>query len=101
MHEELSIVHKPDASVTVQTMRGPLYKTYRILDIREDGALIAMSETGNVKHGIPVLEQGELLQRINDAFVEGKGAVRALVVGEGHGHRELCVDYKVINGSRL
>jgi hypothetical protein len=99
LHEESSFVSHPSPSVVVQSMLGPIYKTYRILDLRDDGRITAMTETGNVKQGIRVIDQGDLFNRISEAFSEGKGSVRALVINDGG--RELVVDYKVIHGSRL
>jgi len=80
-------------------MLGPVYKTYRILDMRDDGRIVAMTETGDVKQGLPVIDQSGLWNRISDAFADGRGSVRALVINDGG--RELVVDYKVIHGSRL
>ncbi|KAL2013675.1 hypothetical protein VTN00DRAFT_1200 [Thermoascus crustaceus] len=99
LHEESSFVSHPSPSVVVQTMLGPVYKTYRVLDIRDDGHVVAMTESGDVKQGLPVVNQGNLFQRISDAFNEGRGSVRALVINDGG--RELVVDYKVIHGARL
>ncbi|CAL5872106.1 uncharacterized protein PFLUO_LOCUS6363 [Penicillium psychrofluorescens] len=99
LQEESSFVSNPSPSVVVQTMLGPVYKTYRILDLREDGRLVAMTETGDVKQGLPVIPQGSLFKRIRDAFADGRGSVRALVINDGG--RELVVDFKVIHGSRL
>ncbi|KAK2748911.1 hypothetical protein FQN57_007194 [Myotisia sp. PD_48] len=99
LHEESSFISNPSPSVVVQTMLGPVYKTYRVLDLRDDGRIVAMTETGDVKQGIRVVEQGGLFNRISDAFSEGRGSVRALVINDGG--RELVVDYKVIHGSRL
>jgi hypothetical protein len=39
-------VKSPSPSVVVQTMLGPVFKTYRILDLRDDNRLVAMTETG-------------------------------------------------------
>ncbi|KAL2001743.1 hypothetical protein VTN02DRAFT_1328 [Thermoascus thermophilus] len=99
LHEESSFVSHPSPSVVVQTMLGPVYKTYRVLDIRDDGHVVAMTESGDVKQGLPVVTQGNLFQRISDAFDEGRGSVRALVINDGG--CELVVDYKVIHGARL
>ncbi|EDN02819.1 woronin body major protein [Histoplasma mississippiense (nom. inval.)] len=99
LHEESSFISHPSSSVVVQSMLGPVYKTYRILDIREDGRIVAMTETGDVKQGLPVVDQGNLFNRISDAFSDGRGSIRALVINDGG--RELVVDYKVIHGSRL
>ncbi|KAH8701737.1 putative Woronin body protein hexa [Talaromyces proteolyticus] len=99
LHEESSFVSNPSPSVVVQTMLGPVYKTYRVLDIHDDGRITAMTETGDVKQSLPVVSQGHLFQRIRDAYNDGRGSVRALVINDGG--RELVVDYKVIHGSRL
>jgi len=99
LHEESSFVSNPSPSVVVQTMLGPVYKTYRVLDIRDDASIVAMTETGDVKQGLSVVSQGHLFQRIREAFSDGRGSVRALVINDGG--RELVVDYKVIHGSRL
>ncbi|KAJ5908174.1 hypothetical protein N7495_000856 [Penicillium taxi] len=99
LQEESSFVSNPSPSVVVQTMLGPVFKTYRILDLRDDGRLVAMTETGDVKQSLPVITQGSLFKRIGDAFADGRGSVRALVINDGG--RELVVDFKVIHGSRL
>jgi len=80
-------------------MLGPIFKQYRILDLRDDGAIVCMTETGDVKQGLPVVDQGGLYGKIARAFDDGRGSVRALVINDGG--RELIVDYKVIHGSRL
>ncbi|KAJ5146114.1 uncharacterized protein N7515_000678 [Penicillium bovifimosum] len=99
LQEESSFVANPSPSVVVQTMLGPVFKTYRILDLRDDNRLVAMTESGDVKQGLPVITQGNLFKRISEAFADGRGSVRALVINDGG--RELVVDYKVIHGSRL
>jgi hypothetical protein len=100
----------------VQNMLGPVFKQYRVLDIRDDGRVVAMTETGDVKQALPVIDQSNLLERLSSSFANGRGSVRALVLqddGECHQQnpqkssanlnagRELCVDYKVVHGSRL
>lgn len=99
LHEESSFISNPSPSVVVQTMLGPVYKTYRVLDVHDDGFITAMTETGDVKQSLSVISQGGLFQRIRQAYSEGRGSVRALVINDGG--RELVVDYKVIHGSRL
>lgn len=99
LHEESSFVSNPTPSVIVQNMLGPVFKTYRVLDIRDDGRVVAMTETGDVKQGLPVIDQGGLWSRLNESFANGRGSVRVLVINDGG--RELAVDYKVIHGSRL
>lgn len=99
LHEESSFVSNPQPSVVVQTMLGPVFKQYRVLDIRDDGSIVCMTETGDVKHGLPVVDQGGLFKRIERAFADGCGSVRVLVINDGG--RELIVDMKIIHGSRL
>ncbi|KAI9717557.1 MAG: hypothetical protein M1812_004698 [Candelaria pacifica] len=99
LHEESSFVSNPSPSVIVQNMLGPVFKQYRVLDMREDGRVVAMTETGDVKQGLPIIDQGNLWSRLNESFANGRGSVRVLVINDGG--RELAVDYKVIHGSRL
>ncbi|MCJ1358303.1 MAG: hypothetical protein MMC33_008302 [Icmadophila ericetorum] len=99
LHEESSFVTNPAPSVVVQNMLGPVFKQYRVLDIRDDGRVVAMTETGDVKQGLEVIDQGGLFARLSESFDNGRGSVRVLVINDGG--RELAVDYKVIHGSRL
>jgi hypothetical protein len=99
LHEESSFISNPAPSVVVQNMLGPVFKQYRVLDIREDGRVVAMTETGDVKQGLPVLDQSNLLKRLTDAFDNGRGSIRILVINDEG--QELAVDYKVVHGSRL
>jgi len=99
LHEESSFVSNPSPSVIVQNMLGPVFKQYRVLDIRDDGRVVAMTETGDIKQGLPVLDQSDLLRRLMDSFDEGRGSVRVLIINDEG--RELAVDYKVVHGSRL
>jgi len=98
LHEESSFVSNPAPSVVVQTMLGPVFKQYRVLDM-QDGTIVAMTETGDVKQSLPVIDQSSLWSRLQKAFESGRGSVRVLVVTD-HG-REMAVDMKVIHGSRL
>lgn len=99
LHEESSFCSNPEPSVVVQSMLGPVFKQYRILDMTDNGSIVCMTETGDVKQGLPVVDQGGLYNKIGRAFDDGRGSVRALVINDGG--RELIVDYKVIHGSRL
>ncbi|TKX20787.1 2OG-Fe(II) oxygenase-like protein 7 [Elsinoe australis] len=99
LHEESSFQSNPSPSVVVQNMLGPVFKQYRILDITESGRLVAMTETGNVIQSLPVLDQNDLLRRIESSFNNGRGSVRVLVINDEG--RELAVDYKIVHGSRL
>jgi translation elongation factor P/translation initiation factor 5A len=98
LHEESSFISHPAPSVVVQTMLGPVFKQYRVLDI-QDGSIVAMTETGDVKPGLPVIEQSNLWARLEKAFQSGRGSVRVLVLNDAG--RELAVDMKVTHGSRL
>ena len=61
--------------------------------------VVAMTETGDVKQSLPVIDQSNLWNRLKDAFESGRGSLRVLVVSD-HGD-ELAVDLKVIHGSSL
>ncbi|KAK1764067.1 hypothetical protein QBC33DRAFT_580571 [Phialemonium atrogriseum] len=98
LHEESSSISHPAPSVVVQTMLGPILKQYRVLDI-QDGSIVAMTETGDVKQNLPVLEQSNLWNRLQSSFESGRGSIRVLVVSDRG--RELAVDLKVVHGSRL
>lgn len=98
LHEESSFISRPAPSVVVQTMLGPVFKQYRVLDM-SDGVVVAMTETGDVRHNIPVIDQSNLWQRIQEAFACGRGSVRILVLNDNC--RELVVDMRVVHGSRL
>ncbi|KAH7112863.1 translation protein SH3-like domain-containing protein [Dendryphion nanum] len=99
LHEESSFISNPAPSVVVQNMLGPVFKQYRVLDIREDGRVVAMTESGDVKQGLPVIDQSGLLARLTESFDNGRGSVRILVINDEG--QELAVDYKVVHGSRL
>ncbi|CAD0081975.1 unnamed protein product, partial [Aureobasidium vineae] len=53
LQEESSFISNPSPSVVVQQMYGPVFKQYRVLDIRDDGQVVAMTEGGDVKQGLP------------------------------------------------
>jgi len=99
LQEESSFMSNPQPSVYVQSILGPVYKQYRILDLRSDGRVVCMTESGDVKQGLRVIDQGGLYSKIERSFSDGRGSVRAMVINDGG--RELVVDYKVIHGSRL
>ncbi|KAK5991006.1 Woronin body major protein [Cladobotryum mycophilum] len=98
LHEESSNISNPAPSVIVQSMLGPVFKQYRVLDMGS-GTITAMTESGDVKPDLPVIEQSDLWRRLKGAFESGRGSVRVLVLNDGG--RELAVDLKVIHGSRL
>lgn len=98
LHEESSFISNPEPSVVVQTMLGPIFKQYRVLDMC-DGRVVAMTETGDVKPDLPVIDQSNLWSRLSQSFESGRGSVRVLVLNDRG--RELAVDMKVIHGSRL
>ncbi|XP_014560942.1 hypothetical protein COCVIDRAFT_87911 [Bipolaris victoriae FI3] len=96
LHEDSSFISNPAPSVVVQNMLGPVFKQYRVLDIREDGRVVVMTEGGDVKQGLPVLDQEGLSSRLIESFDSGKGTVRAIIVRDND--MELIVDYKVVSG---
>ncbi|KAI0440316.1 translation protein SH3-like protein [Xylaria telfairii] len=98
LHEESSFVSNPAPSVVVQTMLGPVFKQYRVLDI-QNGSVTAMTESGDVKTGLPVIDQSGLYSRLSSSFHKGSGSVRVLVLNDNG--NELVVDVKVVHGSRL
>jgi len=98
LHEESSFISNPSPSVVVQTMLGPVFKQYRVLDM-QDGTVVAMTETGDVKQSLPVIDQSNLWSRLSEAFDTGRGSVRVLVINDGG--QELAVDMKVMHGSSL
>jgi hypothetical protein len=98
LHEESSFISNPAPSVVVQTMLGPVLKQYRVLDL-QDGRLVAMTESGEVKTNLPVLDQSSLWERTSAAFSSGRGSVRVLVLSDNG--RELAVDTKTIHGTSL
>jgi hypothetical protein len=46
LNEESSFISNPAPSVIVQNMLGPVFKQYRVLDIRVDGRVVAITESG-------------------------------------------------------
>lgn len=98
LQEESSFISNPAPSVVVQTMLGPVFKQYRVLDL-QDGYVVAMTETGDIKQALPIIDQSNLCSRLANAFECGRGSVRVLVLNDNG--RELAVDMKVVHGSRL
>lgn len=99
LHEESSFVSNPAPSVLVQNMTGPVFKQYRVLDLADDGTVVAMTESGDIKQTLAVLDQSSLFGRLRAAFDKGRGGVRVLVIDDGG--REMAVDYKLVHGSTL
>ncbi|VUC35618.1 unnamed protein product [Clonostachys rosea] len=97
LFEESSFVSNPAPGVIIQTMLGPVFQQYRALEIK-DGQVVAMTETGDVKEGLPIIDQAAVYDRLSQA-IESGGSVRVLVLVDGD--RELVVDMKVIHGSKL
>lgn len=95
LHEEPCVVSHPSPSVVLHSLLGPVFKQYRLIDIRDDGKLVAMTESGEIKQGLKVVDQGNLWNKLREAFGKGSGAVRILVISD-HG-KELAVDYKVVH----
>jgi len=99
LYEETSFVTNPSPSVVVQNMLGPVFKQYKVLDLTEEGRVVAMTEDGDIKQDLQVIKQNSLFSKLSETFDKGRGGVRVLVINDGG--RELAVDYKVMHGSRL
>jgi hypothetical protein len=95
LHEEPCVVSHPSPSVVLHSLLGPVFKQYRLIDIRDDGKLVAMTETGEIKQGLKVVDQGHLWSRLKEAFGRGSGSVRVLVIADQG--KELAVDYKTVH----
>ncbi|SCB65560.1 unnamed protein product [Fusarium graminearum] len=95
--EGVSFITSPTPSVVVQTMLGPTFMQYRLVNV-DDGKIVAMTETGYIKQGLSVIDQSDLYARILEAFDSDRGSVRLLVLNDNG--RELAVDMKVVHGSR-
>lgn len=48
LHEESSNISNPEPSVVIQSMRGPVFRQYRVLDL-QDGLVTCMTENGDVR----------------------------------------------------
>ncbi|OAL52191.1 eukaryotic translation initiation factor-like protein 5A-1, partial [Pyrenochaeta sp. DS3sAY3a] len=99
IYEESSFMTNSTPSVEVQSMLGPKFKQYRLLDVKKDGKIVAMTETGDMKHDLRVLDQSDLPSRLLEVFDDGRGSIRVFVV-ESAGE-EMVVDYRVVTGSRI
>lgn len=95
LHEEPCVVSHPSPSVVLHSLLGPVFKQYRLIDIRDDGKLVAMTENGEIKQGLKVVDQGNLHHKIRESFGKGSGAIRILVLHDQG--KELAVDYKVVH----
>lgn len=100
LHEEPCVVTHPSPSVVLHSMLTPGFKQYRLIDIRDDGKLVAMTDTGEIKAGLKVVDQGQLASKVKSAYGFGTGSVRVLVINDVE--EELVVDYKVVHlGQKL
>ncbi|KAL4937935.1 translation protein SH3-like domain-containing protein [Aspergillus oleicola] len=101
LHEDKSFMSKPSANVVVQTILGPVFRTYRVLDVDlPNGTVTVMTETGDIKAGLPVVKQGSLIAKLEGTLNKGIGNVRALAISEKGTGRELVCDYKILRGRR-
>ena len=100
--EESSFVTNPAPDVTVETVLGPTFKQYRVLDLHpHDNTVVAMTETGDVKVNLAVIDQSSLWSRLTKAIEARRGSVRVLIYSNYNDNREMAVDMKVVHGSRL
>ncbi|CZS79658.1 unnamed protein product [Fusarium graminearum] len=87
LYEGVSFISNPAPSVVVQTMLGPTFKQCRVIDIN-DGQIVAMTNTGEVKQNLPVIQQPDLYSRVLEAFSLGRGSVSLFVLIENGSSRE-------------
>ncbi|GKT82603.1 woronin body major protein [Colletotrichum tofieldiae] len=80
-------------------MLSPVFKQYRVVDLA-DGHVTAMTEAGDVKQRLPVIDQSNVWSRLKQAFESGRGSVRVIVLSTME-NGDLAVDVKVIYGSSL
>ncbi|KZL83732.1 woronin body major protein [Colletotrichum incanum] len=66
LHEAVSVTSYPAPSVVVQTMLAPVFKQHRILDLA-DGHVAAMTETGDIKQCLSVIDQSNVWFRLRQA----------------------------------
>ncbi|KAI1473225.1 uncharacterized protein F4812DRAFT_412023 [Daldinia caldariorum] len=98
LHEGFSFIVNPTPDIAVHSMHYPVLKQYRVLDIQEN-SIVAMTETGDVKNGVPVIDQSNLWNRLQVAFNGGRGISSVLVLIDGD--KELVIDMKIFNPSTL
>ncbi|KAK1751388.1 eukaryotic translation initiation factor-like protein 5A-1, partial [Echria macrotheca] len=84
-------VHAPE--VTIHIVLGPVFKQYQLLDLAHDGAAVAMTETGNVRRGVRVLNS--VRRRLTETFKGGKASILVLVVATNE-DGEIIVDMKPV-----
>jgi hypothetical protein len=115
LHEEPCVVSHPSPSVILHNMLGPLFKQYRLIDLRRDGKCLAMDEEGTIKSKLKIVKQGNLLNRLHKhVYAKGgsysssddgpptAGPARLLVVTDSQTGDEMIVDFKVAhNGHKL
>ncbi|KAK6359860.1 hypothetical protein TWF696_000993 [Orbilia brochopaga] len=94
--EENCVVTHPSPSVVLHSMLTPSFKQYKVIDAGDGTPLVTLTETGSIKTGIKVVEQGGLAKKINEAYTQSPGAVRVLVISDGD--KELIVDFKKAHG---
>ncbi|KAM0204127.1 hypothetical protein ACHAQI_010064 [Fusarium lateritium] len=93
LYQDVSSVQHPAPGVRLHFILAPFLKQYRVLDC-QDGSLVATTEDGDVRQGLPVIEQSNLDTRISRALESGIGSVRVLVLSDGDS--ELAIEMKVI-----
>ncbi|KAJ5752086.1 Nucleic acid-binding OB-fold [Penicillium odoratum] len=65
------------------------------MDVLTDDTVTILTETGDIKSSVPVLDTASLLTNITNSFKERKGSVRVVVVPGSNASDELVVDFKV------
>jgi hypothetical protein len=100
LHEEPCVVTHPSPSVVLHSMLTPGFKQYKLLDISESGSLVCMTEGGDIKQSLKIVDQGQLFEKLKSAYGDGTGSIRVLVINDRG--NELAVDYKIVHlGQKL
>jgi len=100
LHEEPCVVTHPSPSVVLHSMLTPGFKQYKLLDISESGNLVCMTEGGDIKQSLKIVDQGQLFEKLKGAYGDGTGSIRVLVINDRG--TELAVDYKIVHlGQKL
>lgn len=100
LHEEPCVVTHPSPSVVLHSMLTPGFKQYKLLDISESGNLVCMTEGGDIKQSLKIVDQGQLFEKLKGAYGDGTGSIRVLVINDRG--NELAVDYKIVHlGQKL
>ncbi|KAM5526303.1 woronin body major protein [Fusarium oxysporum f. sp. phaseoli] len=95
-YDGYSFVWSPAPRIVVQSMRGPIFKQYRVLRL-QNGMAVISGENGDEFPGVRILQNQTLYSRLENALNSNRGFVRVVVLE--HDHEKLAVDMKVVDTS--